>query len=182
VSPKALFLDRDGVINHNYGYVYRQEDFKFEDGIFELCRAAQAIGYLLIVATNQSGIARGYYTEADFAKITNWMLGRFHEEGVKITEVFYCPYHPEHGVGSYRQDSSDRKPNPGMLLKAKAKYGLSMAASVMLGDKPSDIAAAKAAGVGINCLYDPGFSDNTTIADYRIGKLIELIPHLKQKK
>lgn len=179
---KALFLDRDGVINHNYGYVYRQENFEFENGIFELCRAAQAMDYLLIVVTNQAGIARGYYTETDFENITEWMLNRFRQEKVKITDVFYCPYHPEHGIGNYRLDSFDRKPKPGMFLKAKAQHDLSMTNSVMLGDKPSDMTAAKAAGVGINCLYDPRLSDKTTNADYRVTKLIDLIPILQLVK
>lgn len=178
---KALFLDRDGVINHNYGYVYRQENFEFEDGIFELCRAAQDLGYLLIIATNQSGIARGYYTEADFENITRWMLDRFQQEGVNITDVFYCPYHPEHGIGDYRRDSFDRKPNPGMLLQAKAKYGLSIADCIMLGDKPSDIAAAKSAGMRMIYLYDPQLPAAATSADYRIiTKLSDLIPILQK--
>jgi D-glycero-D-manno-heptose 1,7-bisphosphate phosphatase len=176
---KALFLDRDGVINHNYGYVYRQDNFEFEEGIFELCRAAQALGYLLIVVTNQAGIARGYYTETDFENITLWMLKRFQQENVNIADVYYCPFHPEHGIGSYRQDSFDRKPKPGMLLKAEAKHHLALEYSVMLGDKPSDMAAGKAAGVGINCLYDPQISDDITETDYRIARLIDLIPILQ---
>jgi len=115
---KALILDRDGVVNLDKDYVYRIEDFEFIDGIFNLCRDAAAQGYLIFIITNQSGIGRGYYTEADFHALTDWMKARFHEEGVTITQVYFCPYHPVHGIGKYKQDSNDRKPNPGMILRA----------------------------------------------------------------
>lgn len=152
-GSRALFLDRDGVINHDSGYTSRAEDFVFIDGIFELCRAAREAGYLLIVVTNQAGIGRGYYSEQDFLSLTSWMRRRFEEEGAPITDVFHCPYHPEHGVGEYRQDSFDRKPNPGMLLRAAEKCGIDLANSIMIGDKDSDMQAARSAGVGIRCHY-----------------------------
>jgi D-glycero-D-manno-heptose 1,7-bisphosphate phosphatase len=150
---RALFLDRDGVINHDLGYTSCVEDFVFIEGIFDLCRAAHIAKYLLIVATNQAGIGRGFYTEEDFSKLTKWMSERFETEGAKLTEVFYCPHHPEHGIGRYKCDSFDRKPNPGMLLNAAGKYGIDLAHSIMIGDKDSDMLAAKSAGVGIRCHY-----------------------------
>lgn len=149
---KALFLDRDGVINVDRGYVHRSEDFHFREGIFELCRAAQRLDYLLLVVTNQAGIARGYYTEADFAELTEWMVRKFAEEQVHISRVYYCPYHPVEGVGAYKYDSPDRKPKPGMLLRAGEDFDLDLASSVLIGDKLTDLHAAQAAGVGTRIL------------------------------
>jgi D-glycero-D-manno-heptose 1,7-bisphosphate phosphatase len=147
-----LFLDRDGVINVDSGHVHQRELFEFKPGIFELCRAAQASGYLLIVVTNQAGIARGYYSESDFHKLTDWMTAQFSEKQVNIARVYYCPYHPVLGIGKYRYDSPDRKPNPGMLLRAQSDLNLDLASSVLVGDKMSDILAAQAAGVGTQIL------------------------------
>ncbi len=145
---KAVFLDRDGVINEDTGYVFRQEDFRFLPGIFEFCRRADELGYLLIVVTNQAGIARGYYTEDDFLALNAWMTQAFAERGVRLTDTFYCPFHAEKGVGKYRRDSFDRKPNPGMVLRAQRRYGVDLSASVMVGDKESDMLCAERAGIG----------------------------------
>jgi len=149
---KALFLDRDGVINLERGYVHRREDFWFQEGIFELGRAAQARGYQLLVVTNQAGIARGYYTESEFIALTSWMTGEFARLGVHIARVYYCPYHPTDGLGAYRRDSNDRKPKPGMILRARADFGLDLSASLLIGDRESDMVAAAAAGVGTRIL------------------------------
>ena len=143
------------MINEDVSYLYKSEDFRFLPGIFELCRAAQEKGYLLIIATNQSGIARGYYTESDFHTLTDWMLDRFFEQSIKISEVYYCPCHPEKGRGYYRVDSPDRKPNPGMFLRAQREFDIDMAASVAIGDRDSDTEAAQRAGVG-RVLLIPG--------------------------
>ena len=145
---KAVFLDRDGVINEDLGYVHKHEDFLFVDGIFEFCRAAQEKGYLLIVVTNQSGIARGYFTEGEFDRLTEWMLGEFTSRGIRIDRVYYCPYCPDNGIGNYKCDSYDRKPNPGMILKARDELGIDLSQSVLVGDKDSDIMAGQEAGVG----------------------------------
>jgi D-glycero-D-manno-heptose 1,7-bisphosphate phosphatase len=145
---KALFLDRDGVINVDKRYVYRRDAFEFIPGIFELCQAAQSLGYLLVVVTNQAGIARGYYSESDFDDLMEWMMAQFAKRKISIARVYYCPYHPVFGLGKYKCDSSDRKPNPGMLLRAQSDLGLDFASSIIIGDKPSDIIAGCAAGVG----------------------------------
>jgi D-glycero-D-manno-heptose 1,7-bisphosphate phosphatase len=173
---KALFLDRDGVINVERGYVHRREDFQFLDGIFDLCRAAQRMGYLVVVATNQAGIARGYYTETEFLELTAWMAGRFAEHSIRIAGVYYCPYHPEHGIGPYRRDTEERKPRPGMILRAQADLELDLSASVLIGDKASDIAAAEAAGVGIKVLLLPGSAgiDDGDRGCYVAGSLEEV--------
>ncbi|MFY0518398.1 D-glycero-alpha-D-manno-heptose-1,7-bisphosphate 7-phosphatase [Lysinibacillus sp. UGB7] len=147
---KALFLDRDGVINIEKNYVYKIEDFEFIEGIFELAKSFQDKGYLIIVVTNQAGIGRGYYTEEDFRILNDWMIDQFQQKGITITEVYYCPFHPIHGIQKYKKDSFDRKPKPGMILKAKDKYNINLAQSILIGDKDSDIQAAEAAGVARN--------------------------------
>lgn len=151
----ALFLDRDGVINIDHAYVSKQEDFEFVDGIFELCRSAKQLGYLIFVVSNQAGIGRGYYTEQDFLKLSDWMCGVFSAQGVVIDKVYFCPSHPEHGVGEYKMDSPYRKPGPGMILQAAEEFSIDLARSVLVGDKESDIQAGIAGGVGVNFLYCP---------------------------
>ena len=151
----ALFLDRDGVINVETNYVHRIEDFVFVDGIFDLCRSAVGLGMAIVVVTNQAGIGRGYYTETQFHELSDWMCERFAEEGISISGVYYCPYHAEHGIGKYKADSFDRKPNPGMILRAMNELGLLLEGSVLVGDKASDIAAARAANVGRAVLFAP---------------------------
>jgi D-glycero-D-manno-heptose 1,7-bisphosphate phosphatase len=143
---RALFLDRDGVVNEDLGFVHRIEDFHFRPGIFELCRAARARGMALVVATNQSGIGRGLYSEGDFAALTAWMCDRFAEAGAPLDRVEHCP-----DVWPSRR----RKPGPGMLLDAAAALGLDLAASVMVGDRMTDMCAAGAAGLGMRLLF-PG--------------------------
>jgi D-glycero-D-manno-heptose 1,7-bisphosphate phosphatase len=147
---KALFLDRDGVINVDHGYVHRIEDFHFVDGVFELTRLAQSNGYVICVITNQAGIARGYYSESDFEALTNWMCCNFKAEGVVIDKVYYSPYHPIHGLGQYKKDDISRKPNPGMLHKAESELNLDLTGSVLIGDSVTDIQAGFFAGVGPN--------------------------------
>ncbi|MFM1990460.1 MAG: hypothetical protein RJA99_3417 [Pseudomonadota bacterium] len=144
---RALFLDRDGVVNVDTGYVHRIEDFVFVDGILELARDGVARGWALVVVTNQAGIGRGYYDEAAFGTLTAWMRGRFEAAGAPIDAVYHCPYHPEHGLGAYRLDSFDRKPNPGMLLRARDELGLDLGRSAMVGDTASDMLAARRAGL-----------------------------------
>ena len=143
----ALFLDRDGVINHEVGYLHREEEVRFVDGIFSLCRTAQALGYKLVVVTNQSGIARGFYTPEQFHRLMAWFRVEFEREDVHIDAVYFCPYHPEHGVGEFRREHDDRKPGPGMLLRAAVDLDLDLSRSILVGDRCSDIAAANAAGL-----------------------------------
>ena len=145
--PKALFLDRDGVINHEVGYLYRAEEVRFVDGIFALCRAARVLGYKLVVITNQSGIARGLYTTEEFEQLMLWFRAEFEREGAPLDAVYHSPYHPEHGVGEFRREHEDRKPGSGMLLRAARDLNLDLGQSVLIGDRCSDIAAANAAGL-----------------------------------
>jgi D-glycero-D-manno-heptose 1,7-bisphosphate phosphatase len=147
MSGRALFLDRDGVINHEVGYLHRAEDVRFVDGIFSLCRTAAGLGYRLIVVTNQAGIARGFYSEADFEALMVWMRQAFQAEGVELDAVYHCPFHPEHGVGQYKREHEDRKPGTGMLRRGVREFGVELQDSVMVGDRCTDIAAANAAGL-----------------------------------
>ncbi len=172
---KALFLDRDGVINLDHGYVYKTEDFEFIDGIFDLCKAARKKGYLIFVVTNQSGIGRGLYTEQDFHALTKWMEKRFAEEGTKIDKVYYCPYHEEHGIGKYKKYSNDRKPNPGMILKAEKEFGIDLSQSIILGDNEKDIEAGIAAGIGLKILFPGEGEVPKTRADRVVESLSEVI-------
>jgi D-glycero-D-manno-heptose 1,7-bisphosphate phosphatase len=148
MQPKALFLDRDGTINVECGFLYQPEKFVFIDGIMELCQRAQNLGYLIIVITNQSGIARGYYTDADFQKLNRYMLEEFAKQGITITDVFYCP----------ELDSPRSKPECGMFLEARDKYNIDMEHSVSVGDRERDILAAQGAGVGTNFLFTNDFT------------------------
>lgn len=144
---KALFLDRDGVINVDKHHVYKIEDCEFIDGIFDLCRKAKSQGYKIIVVTNQAGIAKGIYTEEDYFKFRDYVHAEFEKQGCPIDAEYYCPYHIE-GQGKYRKDSEDRKPNPGMILKAAKDFNIDLSQSILIGDKESDIEAGTRAGVG----------------------------------
>lgn len=180
----ALFLDRDGVINVDRGYVYRREDVEFIDGIFDLCRIARELGYLIIVVTNQAGIGRGYYTEQEFLKFTDWMCEVFRSEGAALDEVFHCPYHPRHGVGEFKKESPDRKPAPGMILQAVKKFDVDLTQSVLVGDKLSDIEAGISAGVACNLLLSTAVAScpAETIATARIESLYQVEPYLRALK
>ncbi len=143
----ALFLDRDGVVNREIGYLSKPEQVEFLPGIFELCRGAQAAGYKLIIITNQSGIARELYSESEFHALMLWMTAQFAHEQIRLDGYYFCPHHPEHGIGRYRTDCPDRKPQPGMLLKAAQEHRIDIEQSILIGDRCSDLEAGAAAGV-----------------------------------
>ena len=140
-SP-ALFLDRDGVVNVEKHYLFRIEDFQFMDGLFELCRRYRDDGFRLVVITNQSGIARGYYSRQDVEILHAWMLDRFRDEGVPLDGLYLCPHHP-----AVDGDCPCRKPRPGMILQAATELDLDLTNSVLLGDKESDLEAGRRAGI-----------------------------------
>ena len=137
---KAVFLDRDGTINVEKNYLYRIEDFEFIDGSIDAMRMLQDAGYLLIIITNQSGIARGYYSEDDFLKLNSWMTETLKNEGVKISKVYYCPHLPTASVEDYRQECCCRKPKTGMFLQAVSDYQLDLNQCYAIGDKIRDLA------------------------------------------
>jgi D-glycero-D-manno-heptose 1,7-bisphosphate phosphatase len=143
----ALFLDRDGVVNREIGYLYKPEQVQFSTGIFELCRYAQVRGYKLIIITNQAGIARQLYSEADFHSLMRWIFEEFRQAHIHLDGYYFCPHHPEHGIGRYRKECVDRKPQPGMILQASKDHGIELSQSVLVGDRCSDIQAGAAAGI-----------------------------------
>jgi D-glycero-D-manno-heptose 1,7-bisphosphate phosphatase len=139
---KALFIDRDGVINVDKVHVYRISDFEFSPGIFELCRKYQDAAYLIIVITNQAGIAKGIYSEGDFNVLTEWMISRFLSEKIRIARVYHCPHHPD-----FTGPCECRKPAPGMILKAIREFDLDISQCFLIGDKESDLEAGRRAGI-----------------------------------
>ena len=165
---KALFLDRDGVINIEVNYLYRIEDFEFMEGIFSLCRRFVDAGYKIIVVTNQSGIARGMYSEEDFERLTAWMIEAFKKQNIEITQVYHCPHHPD-----FSEKCECRKPRPKMLLDAKKRFNLDMKNSFMVGDKERDIKAGINAGVENNYLFTPLHVETT--AATKVVNSLELI-------
>ncbi len=171
---KALFLDRDGIINIDHGYVYKITDFEFVKGIFELCQKAIALDYKIIVITNQAGIARGYYNENDFYTLTTWMKAEFAKNGVLITDVFFCPHHPTSGVNEFKQECNCRKPAPGMILKAQQTHNIDLQQSVFIGDKDSDMQAAKNAGVKNRILVSSQYNQKSGIATLTVGSVKEI--------
>ena len=154
-TNKALFLDRDGVVNVDHGYLYEPEKFEFVDGVFSACKAFVDAGYKLIIVTNQSGIGRGYYTEADFHALSNWVIAQFAEHNITVSGIYFCPHHP-----NYNGQCNCRKPNPGMILKAKNDLKIDLKQSILVGDKNSDIDAGLNAGIEFqNChLFKGDFS------------------------
>jgi D-glycero-D-manno-heptose 1,7-bisphosphate phosphatase len=180
---QALFLDRDGVININHGYVHCQKDFEFIDGIFDLARAAHSLQYKLVVITNQAGIGRGYYSVQQFLDLTDWMSAQFLAQGAPISKVYYSPYHPSEGVGVYKKDDFSRKPNPGMIFQAQKEFNLDLEGSFLVGDKASDIQAGAAAGVGHNILFSPDNPIELSSLDYRrISFLKDVLPMLSSSQ
>jgi D-glycero-D-manno-heptose 1,7-bisphosphate phosphatase len=160
---KALFLDRDGVINKEVNYLYKIDDFEFIDGIFELCNYYQNLGYLIFVVTNQSGIARNYYSEKDFLNLTQWMQKQFLNNNISIQKVYYCPHHE-----NISGQCECRKPSPGMLYLAKDEFNIDLENSIIVGDKERDIDAGLNAGLHELYLLD----ETKTITQSKATKIV----------
>lgn len=143
---RAAFLDRDGVLNRDFAYVHTRAAFQWVPGALEGARRLAEAGFLLVVVTNQSGIGRGYYTEADFLALTEWMKAEMARAGAPVAGVYFCPHHPEKALPRYRIDCNCRKPKPGMLLQAAADLALDLSSSILFGDKPGDCTAGRLAG------------------------------------
>ncbi|MFK5985134.1 MAG: D-glycero-beta-D-manno-heptose 1,7-bisphosphate 7-phosphatase [Pseudomonadota bacterium] len=177
----AIFLDRDGVINLDHEYVYQIKDFIFIDDVFSSCLRFQQLGYQIVIITNQSGIARGYYTPADFEILNQWMLEQFKNKGIDIKDVYYCPHHAEKGIAQYKIKCDCRKPQPGMLLQAAKEHNIDLPKSILIGDNISDIKAGKAAGLVKNFLVSTGkqvIIDKEQLADKQFDSLNSIVKYL----
>ncbi|MEM6627616.1 MAG: HAD family hydrolase [Pseudomonadota bacterium] len=164
----ALFLDRDGVINVDHGYVSKIEHFEWIDGAAKTIAAFNARNWWVFLVTNQSGIARGYYTEDEMHALHDWMQQRLTENNAQIDRIYYCPYHVDGEIARYRKDSYDRKPKPGMLIQAMTDFPVDKTRSFMIGDKQKDVDAAKAAGVA-GFLFRGG--DLSTFAEWALADM-----------
>ena len=143
----GLFLDRDGVINVDTNFLYRPEECVLIEGIGSLVRAANQLGYVTCVITNQSGIGRGLYTEEDFRVLMTHIQAELQREGATLDAVYFSPFHPVHGLGEYKRDTDCRKPAPGMLLRAAEEHGIDLSRSFLVGDRCSDLLAGSNAGL-----------------------------------
>jgi D-glycero-D-manno-heptose 1,7-bisphosphate phosphatase len=166
IQPKKImFLDRDGIINHDLGYVYQKKDFVFTNDIFDLCHYLQSLNFEFIVVTNQSGISRGFYSEKDFLKLNKWMIDFFNTKGIHILDVFYCPHQD-------KDECMCRKPKNGLFTSAFKKFHIDKEKSWMIGDKISDIEAANSSGI-INTVFCHK-NEASSKAKFSINKLKEL--------
>ncbi len=175
LNKKVIFLDRDGVINHDYGYVSEIEKFHFIDGVFEACEYFQKLGYEIIIITNQSGIGRNYFSEKKFMELTNWMLDKFNENGIKILKVYYCPHNPD-------ESCNCRKPSPGMINQAMNDFKIDLNNSWLIGDKISDIQTALNVNIKNNILIlDSSIKESDkNIASITANSLFDTINIIKE--
>ena len=167
---KAIFLDRDGIINKDKSYVHKIEDFEFCDGIFQTLKHYISLNYLLIIVTNQSGIGRGYYSEDDFNKLTTWMNEKFTCKDINIQKVYHCPHTPD-------ANCDCRKPATGMFKEAQKEFDIDMKNSWMIGDKPSDIQAGINAGI-LNTIFIN--TSTCKVASYSVKSILDTIAVIKE--
>lgn len=168
MTIKSIFLDRDGVINKEVNYLSSIKNFEFIDGVFDACKNFQSLGYSIIIITNQSGIGRGYFTDDEYHKITDWMISEFTRNQIKILDVIYCPHSPEYGCYC-------RKPKPGMFLLCKDKYNINMQKSWSFGDKETDIEASFESGITNTILVRSGhqIDESKSNAKYIIDSIYD---------
>ncbi|MCR5176516.1 MAG: HAD family hydrolase [Anaerovibrio sp.] len=144
---KAIFFDRDGTLNVEVNYLHKKEEFIWTDGAVEAIKYCNDNGYLAIVVTNQSGVARGYYPESAIMELYSWMNSQLAEAGAHLDGIYYCPHYPQGIIPKYAVECDCRKPKPGMLIQAAREQNIDLAASYLIGDGARDVECAKAAGV-----------------------------------
>lgn len=187
----AVFLDRDGTINEEKDYLHRIEDFAFIPGAPEAIRRLKDAGCRVIVVTNQSGVARGYFSREDVARLHEHIQRELARIGAAVNAFYLCPHHPDEGIGEFKVDCDCRKGKPGMLLQAAAEHGIDLAASFMVGDKRADLEAGRAAGCrsllvrtgygteelakGAGALAEAVVDDLSAAADYILGKAVNTV-------
>mgnify|MGYP001215649534 CR=1 FL=1 len=147
MKNRALFLDRDGVINEDKNYVYKIHDIEFIDGIFDLIERANKLGYLVIVVTNQSGVGQGFFSEEELKKTNNWIINECKKRNAFIDDIYFCSTHPTKGIGKYKKNDVRRKPNNGMFLEAAKDHNVDLSKSIILGDKATDMDAGFSSGI-----------------------------------
>jgi len=173
MKKKAVFLDRDGTINVDRGFVHTSEEFIFIDGVIEAISHLKKMGFILVVVTNQSGIARGLYTEEDVNRLHDFVNQELHMHGTAIDQFYFCPHHPEAAVRSYRKDCECRKPKPGMILQALSDLSIDPKTSYMIGDMMRDICAGKSAGIRSILIHEHEGRVDTSIC----GEKPDLVVH-----
>ena len=178
---KAIFLDRDGVINKDHDYVCRIADFEFIPKAVEGLKKLQEVGYKLIIISNQSGIARDYYQEKDVKILHEYMLNELNKKSVQIDKIYYCPHHPSDGNGKYTTDCDCRKPKPGLIKKAVQEFNIDLKQSFFIGDKTADIQTGKNAGCA-TVLVKTGYGGRDKVyevkPDFIFNNLFEAAEHI----
>ena len=172
MQKKIIYLDRDGVINEDFGYVYKIENFKFCEGVFEACREFLALGYEIIIVTNQSGIGRLYYSEDEFLELSKYMKNEFKKENIPILNIYYCPHNPD-------DNCSCRKPKAGMILQSLNDFDIDLQNSWLIGDKKSDIECAKNGKIGNSILISK--EDEKHKECFVAKNLFDSLKYIKEK-
>ena len=175
MSQPAVFIDRDGVLNEERAFVYRPQDFVLIPGAIEALRLLQTAGYRLVVVTNQSGIARGLYTEADYLALSAHMRRSLQASGIHLDAIEHCPHLPDAPLAQYRRVCECRKPAPGMLLKAIDALEIDAAGSFLVGDRLTDLQAGRAAGIGRCYLVRTGYALSAEAIDAADGVYADLL-------
>ena len=180
---KAAFLDRDGVINKDYGYVHKWEDFKFCDGAIEGLKLLKSLDYLLVIITNQSGIDRGFFSQLEYEKLTEKYTKKLSKDGLNIDAIYHCPHHPEYSEPNFK-DCNCRKPKPGMIFNAVKEFNINLTNSIIIGDSARDIEAGKNAGIKQRFLItsEKSFQNDKTLFTKSFPSLIECAKYISLSK
>ena len=173
MKNKAVFLDRDGVLNEDSGYTYQLSDLRLLDGVIEGLQSILALDYKVIIITNQSGIARGLFSTDELHIFMNGLISVLLENQINVTDYFYCPHHPKGKLQEYSIKCSCRKPEPSMLFAAEKKHNLDLSKSILIGDKETDILAGQNANLFSNILISSKERNDQSNATHIARNLID---------